>query len=109
MSKSKPKPKSEEKFRIDIARQLLRNYLQLKAHFAQYGDFLIEYKGLEISYLDLKGCLEDLSPRLQDAVYYNVILDLMQKDAAEKMGVASASVNLYVSDACRQVARRLWG
>ena len=108
MAKSTPKPKTREKFKINTAKQVLRMYLALEDHFTQYGNFTLERDGLEINFLDLKGVLEGLAPHLNRAVYYNVILDMMQKEAAVEMGVAPTSVSLYVNDACKQVARRLW-
>lgn len=97
------------KERANVVREALRQYLTLKAHFAQYGDFVIEHKGLDICFLDLQGCLTNLSPRKKEAVFYTVIYDKMQKEAAAKMGITAASVGLYVRAATEQIAQEMWG
>lgn len=97
------------KERASVVREALRRYMELKYHFSQYGDFVISYKGLDICFLDLQGCLKKLSPRKKEAVFYTVINDMMQKDAADIMGITSASVGLYVRAATEQIADDLWG
>jgi len=97
------------KERANVVREILRRYLELKQHFVQYGKYTIKHRGLEICFLDFQGCLKALSPRKKEAVFYTVINDMMQKDAAAIMGITSASVGLYVRAATEQIAEEMWG
>lgn len=94
---------------IGIVKRMLVRYIELEDHFRQFGDYVIEHRGISFSFLDLQGCLKDLPTRKKEAVYYNVILDMQQKDAAEIMGITSVSVGQYVSSVCLQIAEQLWG
>lgn len=71
----------------------------------QSGKWTIDHKGLTLSFLDLQDALRDLSPRKREAVYYNVVLDLKQKDVAKKMGITTVSVGQYVEAAMLQISK----
>lgn len=99
-----------------ILREIIRHYPEFKALCQQQpleggnrtGDWDFEYKGLQVNLLDLQGCLKNLSPRKMEAVYYNVIRDMKQKDVAKIMGITTVSVGQYVEQAMIQVAREIW-
>lgn len=92
-----------------LLREILRHYLTFEAYCQQSGQYVIEHKGMIISFLDLQGCLKNLSPRKSEAVFYNVILDWKQKDVAERMGITTVSVGQYVDHAMVQVSEEYWG
>lgn len=113
-----------------VLREVLRKYITLKEACSRDGNYSLEVcsitgcinpktgacKGHEgpcipvsINLLDLQGCLNRLSKRKKEAVFYNVILDMKQKDVAEVMGITTVSVGQYVEQACLQVAKDLWG
>lgn len=75
---------------------------------AQYGDLkhVIEYKGITLSYFDLERALKEakLAPRKREAFYWNVLMDMKQKDVAEKMNITTVSVGQYVEQAMLQIA-----
>jgi len=50
-----------------------------------------------------------LSERKKEAVYYNVIQDLKQKDVAEIMGITTVSVGQYVESGFLQITNHLFG
>lgn len=99
-----------------ILREIIRHYPEFKALCRQQpleggnrtGDWDFEYQDLKVNLLDLQGCLTGLSPRKKQAVYYNVILDMKQKDVAEIMGITTVSVGQYVEQAMIQVAKEIW-
>lgn len=95
---------------IEIVKQSLRRQPELRWHFSQYGTTVIEHKGFDISFMDLEASVKKLSPRKQEAIHYHVILDLPQKEAANRMGgISPASVGQYTSAACLEIAYDLWG
>ncbi len=85
-----------------ILREILRNYLTLESECAQSegrfgGDqWTITVEDVSINFLDLQGCLKNLSQRKKEAVFHNVIRDKKQKDVAEIMGITTVSVGQYV-------------
>ena len=91
-----------------ILREVLRNYTVFESYCSQHGQYDIEHKGIRINFLDLQNCLERLSKRKKEAVFFNVILDMKQKDVAAEMGITTVSVGQYVEQACLQVAKELW-
>lgn len=104
-----------------LLREIIRHYPEFKALcrqqelvggrpglFEKTGDWDLSYKGLSINILDLQGCLKNLSPRKKEAVFYNVIMDMKQKDVAEIMNITTVSVGQYVEQAMLQVAKELW-
>ena len=88
-----------------ILREVLRNYLTFESLVSQTGVYEIEYKGVELSFLDLQGALATLSKRKREAVHLNVILDKKQKDVAEIMGITTVSVVQYVEQAMIQLSK----
>jgi len=92
-----------------ILREVFRNYTVFEALCAQSGIWEIEHKGIRINFLDLQGSLKRLSKRKREAVFYNVILDMKQKDVAEIMGITTVSVGQYVESSMIQLVRDLWG
>src|SRR3954465_11110883 len=94
-----------EMARHRVLREILRNYLTFESLCSQSGVYVIEYKGLSISFCDLQDCLRQLSPRKKEAVTYNVILDYKQKDVAELMGITTVSVGQYVEAAVLQISK----
>jgi hypothetical protein len=55
------------------------------------------------NFWDLHRGLKDLAPRKREALFYNVIMDLKQKDVAKKMGITTVTVGQYVEHAFRQL------
>lgn len=111
-----------------ILREVIRNYTTLK-HDAEASGFSLTFcavkgciqspgsirKGhtgdchlVTINFLDLQNCLVKLSKRKKEAVAYNVIRDMKQKDVAAVMGITTVSVGQYVEQAMLQVAKELW-
>jgi hypothetical protein len=66
---------------------------------------VIEYKGITLSYFDLLFALKktNLPPRKREAFYYNVILDMKQKDVAKIMNISPVSVGQYVLSAVKLI------
>lgn len=115
---SETQKKSMPKHRI--LREIFRHYTELKAFVTAYGgDSLISHsyivydddgkaigkEDIDISFWDLHDALKVLSDRKREAVHLNVILDLKQKDVAEKMGITTVSVGQYVEQAMLQLAK----
>ena len=97
-----------------IVREVLRHYLEFEklasnedSNAMFISDYTIEYGDYMISFLDLQGCLRDLSPRKKEAVFYNVILDWKQAKVAELMGIKTVTVGQYVEQACQQIETRI--
>lgn len=65
----------------------------------------LEKVAISISFWDLQGILQKLSPRKREAVFYNVILDKKQKDVAEIMGITTVSVGQYVEQGMLQLSQ----
>jgi DNA-directed RNA polymerase specialized sigma24 family protein len=100
-----------------ILREVLRNYTVFESLCARNDDsdarlsadqYEISHKGITINFLDLENCLKNLSKRKKEAVFYNVILDMKQKDVAEVMKITTVSVGQYVEQAMLQVVKELW-
>ena len=112
-----------------ILREVLRNYVTLKTDAEESGYSIticairgcinsidgIVRKGhpgecelVTINFLDLQKCLTKLSKRKKEAVFYNVILDMKQKDVAAEMGITTVSVGQYVEQAMLQIVGTLW-
>ena len=91
-----------------VLREVIRHYVEFRTLCAQSGKWDIEHKGIRINFLDLRDCLQRLSARKKEAVFYNVILDKKQKDVAEIMGITTGSVNQYVEQGMLQIAEDLW-
>jgi len=105
-----------------VLREVLRNYTVYETLCATNADrdpgtgmgrissdmWEIDHDGMVINFLDLKGCLKDLSPRKREAVFYHVILDWKQKDVATQMGITTVSVGQYVEQGMLQIAKKLW-
>ncbi len=87
-----------------ILREVLRNYTTFQDYVSATGQSVIEYKGMEISFYDLRDCLSNLSPRKKEAIYYNVIRDMLQRDVAEIMGITTVSVGQYVDLGIQQIS-----
>lgn len=51
----------------------------------------------------------ELSARKKEAIYYNVIRDLKQKDVAAIMGITTVSVGQYVESGFLQITNKLFG
>lgn len=93
-----------------IIREAFRHYLDFYDYWKRVGHHVIEYKGLTISFQDLKKVLSevDLSDRKAQAFVLNVLEDKKQKEVAEIMGITTVSVGQYVNAACRQFSDLYW-
>lgn len=89
-----------------ILKEIYKNYLKFKYFFEQYGQDVIDYGPISLSYVDLQYGVRDLPPRKKEAFFYNIVLDLKQKDAAERMGVTTVTVGQYVEQALIQLSKR---
>ena len=88
-----------------ILREVFRHYLEFEALVSQTGVNVIEYGQYTISFYDLQSALAKLSKRKQEAILYNVIYDMKQKDVAEIMNITTVSVGQYVESGMIQVAK----
>lgn len=95
----------DEKKKHRVLREAVRHYRELQNLFINKGVLVVSYDGLDICFLDLKDALNRLSPRKREAIYYNVIIDMKQKDVAEKMGITTVSVGQYVESGFAQIAK----
>jgi DNA-directed RNA polymerase specialized sigma24 family protein len=111
-----------------ILREVLRHYTEFRELVGGYGlaqagadgrKHVLEHsywvendKGertkqtIGISFWDLHTGLKELAPRKREAIFYNVILDMKQKDVAKIMGITTVSVGQYVEAGCIQLAKR---
>lgn len=64
---------------------------------------LVHKVSVSFSFWDLHRGLKELAPRKRQALYYNVIRDLKQKDVAKKMGITTVTVGQYVEHAMKQL------
>lgn len=100
-----------------ILREIYRHYTEFKALVSESGESIFEhgywiypesggrYKiHITISFWDLYDALNRLSDRKREAVLYNVIKDMKQKDVAKLMGITTVSVGQYVEQAMLQLA-----
>ena len=96
-----------------ILREIVRDYLTLEAECSQSegrfgGDqWMIRVGDVEVSFLDLQGCLMHLSKRKKEAIFWNVIMDKKQKDVAKIMGITTVSVGQYVQAGFEQICQDL--
>jgi DNA-directed RNA polymerase specialized sigma24 family protein len=102
-----------------ILREIFRHYTEYKQYVGSTGHHVIEHSyplydeegnikdkvTVSISFWDLHTGLAKLSKRKREAVFYNVILDMKQKDVAAIMGITTVSVGQYVEQACIQLAQ----
>ena len=91
-----------------MLREVLKNYTVFESLCSQSGHWDISHKGVTINFLDLKGCLKNLSPRQKEAVYWFVLSDEKQKVVAERMSISTVTVGQYVESAMVRVAQQLW-
>lgn len=101
--KVKDKDKIEGAPAYKIVREAYRNYLTFESLATQSGNFFITNGEVTISFIDLQGSLNKLSARKKEAIYYNVILDKLQRDTAEIMGITTVSVGQYVQTGMQQL------
>lgn len=71
----------------------------------KHGVLVVSHNGLDLCFMDIKKSLNKLSARKKEAIYYNVILDMKQKDVADVMGITTVSVGQYVESGFAQIAR----
>ncbi len=116
-------------------REATRNFSEWQALVAQTGDYIVEGdtsdRGvIAISFYDIAKIIDayspviwrhnkypvfpdddpfELSQRKKEAIYYNVIRDLLQRDAAAIMGITTVSVGQYVESGFVQITNRLFG
>lgn len=104
-----------------ILREVLRHYTEYRElvnqdgrlHVIDYGYWVYNEDGtrkqkeeVAISFWDLHEGLKELAPRKREAIFYNVILDMKQKDVAKIMGITTVSVGQYVEAGTIQLAKR---
>lgn len=104
-----------------ILREVLRHYTEYRElvnqdgrlHVIDYGYWVYKENGqrchkedVSISFWDLHQGLKELAPRKREAIFYNVILDMKQKDVAKIMGITTVSVGQYVEAGTIQLAKR---
>lgn len=118
MANSKDNLITEEIKPHKILREVYRNFRQFREFVSATGKDVIEHGywvynedgtknrkvSITISYSDLLNRLNELSDRKLEAMMYNVIMDMKQKDVAEIMGITTVSVGQYVDTACEQLA-----
>lgn len=104
-----------------ILREVLRHYTEYRElvnedgrlHVIDYGYWVYNEDGtrkqkedVSISFWDLYDGLKELAPRKREAIFYNVILDMKQKDVAKIMGITTVSVGQYVEAGTIQLAKK---
>ncbi len=91
-----------------VLREAFRHYTDFKDFVARTGQDTLEYQGVTLSFAQLSMTLKEEFPKLakrkRQAFYLNVLLDLKQRDVAEKMSITTVSVGQYVEAACEQLA-----
>lgn len=95
----------DEKKKHRALREAVRHYRELEDLFINKGVLVLSHGQLDICFMDLADALEKLSPRKKEAIYYNVICDMKQKDVAKIMGITTVSVGQYVESGFAQVAK----
>ena len=100
------KPKEKPILRHRILREVYKHYLDFEDYYKRTGNYIIEHKGITISFFDLKYGLDKLSKRKKEAFFYNVILDKKQEEVAEIMQVTCVTIGQYVEAACIKLAER---
>jgi DNA-directed RNA polymerase specialized sigma24 family protein len=104
-----------------ILREVFRHYTEFQDWVAATGDSVIEHGYflydeenkdkivgkviVVISFWDLHDALQRVADRKKEAVYYNVIRDMKQKDVANIMGITTVSVGQYVKQAMIQMSK----
>lgn len=103
-----------------VLREVLRHYTEYRelvnqdgrSHVIDYGYWVYNEDGtrkqkeqVSISFWDLHKGLNELAPRKREAIFYNVILDMKQKDVAKIMGITTVSVGQYVEAGTIQLAK----
>src|SRR3954470_6474197 len=78
-----------------VLREVLKHYSVFETLCSQTGDYEISHQGDKFTFLDLKGCLKNLSQRQMDAVFWFVIQDEKQKVVAERLGISTVTVGQY--------------
>lgn len=110
-----------------ILREALRNYWTFQARVSQMGEDVLTRGEISISFFDIQqiytACTPiekkplvlfpekdpfKLSQRKKEAIYWNVILDMRQKDVAEIMGITTVSVGQYVEAGFIQIAKKIF-
>ncbi len=104
-----------------VLREVLRHYMEFRDlvssdgrnHVLKHGYWVYDEKGkrkdkvmVDISFWDLHDGLKELAPRKREAIYYNVIRDMKQKDVAAIMGITTVSVGQYVEAGTIQLAKK---
>jgi hypothetical protein len=95
-----------------LLREVFRHYTEFHELFLREGIDVIDYGGFSVSLWDLQDALKPqdqggiLSKRKLEAVYYNVIQDMKQKDVAEIMDITTVSVGQYVEQAMIQLSEK---
>lgn len=108
-----------------VLREIFRHYTEFQDWVASTGDSVIEHGYflydenddekvigkvvVSISFWDLHDALQRVADRKKEAVYYNVIRDMKQKDVAEIMGITTVSVGQYVKQAMIQMSKEYFG
>lgn len=123
------KPKHDKRVEpIDqhkILREVFRHFVEFQGWVSSTGDSVIEHGYflydkddpdkivgkvlVTISFWDLHDSLQRVAERKREAVYYNVIQDMRQKDVAEIMGITTVSVGQYVKQAMIQMSEDYFG
>lgn len=89
-----------------IVRELYRHYVTFHDYFARTGQWIITYGPVSLSFIDLQFGVNELAGRKKEAFFYNVLMDMKQKDAAKIMKITTVSVGQYVESACKQLSVR---
>lgn len=58
------------------------------------------------SFWDLHRGLKELAPRKREALFFNVIMDLKQRDTGKLMGITTMTVGAYVKMAFKSLAKQ---
>lgn len=118
--------KQPEKLRTEaiplhrVLREVYRHYSEFRRFFTDTGKHVIEHSYLvyddsgkltqketvTVSLWDLQTGLKELSPRKREAFFYNVIMDLKQREVADRMGITTVSVGQYVEAAMLQLSQK---
>lgn len=103
--------------KTEILKEAYRHYPEFEAYVSATGKDIIsyhvpkyegsdEYERIDLSFTDLQEALKNvkLAPRKKEAFELNVLQDMLQREAADIMGITTVSVGQYVNQAVYQLA-----
>lgn len=103
-----------------VLREIYRHYPEYKTYVGNTGKHILDHSyylyaedqetvigkvTCEFSFWDLNGSLKGLSKRKKEAFFYNIIMDMKQKDVADIMGITTVSIGQYVAFSALELSK----